>query len=87
MHAVVIRVTIDDLEAAARELHEQTIPRVSQAPGFVSGYWTHKDNTGLGHVVFESEDAATAAMEQIQAQPPAEVNIEDAELREVVGHA
>jgi hypothetical protein len=87
MHAVVVRVTMDDPEAAAKELREQTVPRVSQAPGFTAGYWTRKDNTGLAMIVFESEEAATGAMERLRATPPAEVTIEDAELREVVEHA
>ena len=87
MHALVVRVAIEDPKAAMRELRERTVPRVSQAPGFVSGYWTRKDNTGLAMIIFESEDAARAAGERIQAEPPAEVNIEDAELREVVAQA
>ena len=87
MHALVVRVAIEDPDAALRELQEQTVPRVSQAPGFVSGYWTRKDNTGLAMIVFESEDAARAASERIRAEPPAEVNVEDAELREVVARA
>lgn len=87
MHALVVRVTIDDLEAARQELLDETIPRVSQAPGFISGYWSSKDNTGMGHVVFDSEEAAEAAREQIQSQPPAQVKIQDAEIRVVEGHA
>lgn len=87
MHAVVVRVTVDNPEAAVKELREQTVPRVSQAPGFVAGYWTRKDDTGLAMIVFDSEEAATAAMERLQAEPPAEVTIEGAELREVVEHA
>jgi len=47
MHAVVVRVNIDDSEAATARLREEVVPRVSQAPGFVAGYWTRKDNTGL----------------------------------------
>jgi hypothetical protein len=47
MHAVVVNLTITDPEAAERALHEQLVPRVSQAPGFVTGYWTRRDNTAL----------------------------------------
>ena len=46
MHAVVVRVNINEPETAERALHEQVVPRVSQAPGFVTGYWTRKDNNG-----------------------------------------
>jgi hypothetical protein len=40
LHAVVVNLTITNPEAAAWALHEQLVPRVSQAPGFVTGYWT-----------------------------------------------
>jgi hypothetical protein len=42
MHAVVVRVNMDDSEAATARLREDVVPRVSQAPGFVAGYWTRK---------------------------------------------
>lgn len=87
MHAVVVRVTVGDPEAAVKELREQTVPRVSQAPGFTAGYWTRKDNTGLAMIIFDSEEAATGAMERLRAEPPAEITIDDVELREVVEHA
>ena len=87
MHAVIVKVTLKDREAAEAELHEKVIPRVSQAPGFVSGYWTTKDNTGLSMIVFESEDAATGASKMIPATVPDTATLEDVEVREVVGHA
>ncbi len=87
MHAVVVKVTIHDREAAEAGLHAKVIPGVSQAPGFVAGYWTHKDNTGLGMIVFESEDAATGASKMVRATVPDTVTLEDVEVREVVGHA
>jgi hypothetical protein len=37
MHAVVVDVTVKDPEAAELALHEQLVPRVSRAPGFVTG--------------------------------------------------
>jgi hypothetical protein len=63
MHAVVVNVTINDREVAERALREQLVPRVSQLPEFVTGYWTMKDNTGLTMIIFESEDAANAMSE------------------------
>ena len=40
MHAVVARVDIGgDPETAQQNLRDHVIPRVSQAPGFVAGYW------------------------------------------------
>ncbi len=87
MHAVVVRVTINDPEAAERGLREQTVPRVSQAPGFVTGYWTRKGNTGLAMLVFESEDAANDVQERVRQNAPEGVTVEDVEVREVAAHA
>ena len=87
MHAVVVKVTILDPEPAERALKEQVVPRVSQAPGFVAGYWTRKDNNGFSTIIFESEDAARAASEQIQSPDPSAVTVDEVELREVVAHA
>jgi hypothetical protein len=87
MYAVVVKVTLHDPDAARAELHDKVIPRVSQAPGFVAGYWTDKDNKGMSMLVFESEDAATGASKMIPATVPDSVTLEDVEVREVVGHA
>jgi hypothetical protein len=87
MYAVVVRVTISDQAAAEGALKEQVVPRASQAPGFVTGHWTRKDSTGLSMIIFESEDAANAASEQIRANVPPGVTLEDVEVREVLAHA
>lgn len=87
MHAVVVKATIHDRQTAESMLKEQVVPRVSQAPGFVSGYWTWKDNTGLSMVVFESADAAEGVSEQVRSMVDDSVTIEDVEVREVVANA
>ena len=91
MHAVVVNVTINDLEPARQGLLEQVVPAVSQAPGFVAGSWTRSgDNHGLGMVVFESEDAARAAAERIQSQgspTPDAVTLDSVDVNEVVANA
>jgi hypothetical protein len=87
MHAVVVNVTINDPEAAERALREQLVPRVSQLPGFVTGYWTMKDNTGLTMLVFDSEDTANAMSRQAQATVPSAMTFRDVEVREVAAHA
>ena len=87
MHAVVVRVTVNDRERAEAELRDKTVPGVSQAPGFVTGYWTRKGDSGLSMVVFESEEAAQAASERIPDGMPDMVELEDVELREVVASA
>jgi hypothetical protein len=87
MHAVVVKVTINDVDAAEKGLREQTVPGVSQAPGFVTGHWTRKGNTGVSMVIFESEEAAQGASERIRANSPDGVTVDDVEVREVVAHA
>jgi hypothetical protein len=87
MHAVVVKVKINDPQAAESHLREQVVPRVSQAPGFVAGYWTRKDDAGLSMVVFESEDAATSASEMVPTMLPEAVTLENVEVREVVVQA
>ncbi len=87
MHAVVVRVNVNDAEDATSNLREQVVPRVKEAPGFVAGYWTRKDNTGLSMIVFESEENAEAAREQIPNAIPDSVDLQDIEVREVVANA
>jgi heme-degrading monooxygenase HmoA len=87
MHAVVIRVTLKDQDNAVSELQEKVVPAVAQAPGFVAGYWTRKDNTGMSMVVFDSEEAAQAASERIAGGVPDSVDLEGFEVREVVASA
>lgn len=89
MHAVVVRVTINDPESATKELREEVVPAVSQAPGFVAGYWTRREGTnqGLSMVLFESEEAASAAAERIPSSAPEDVTVDEVEVREVVASA
>jgi hypothetical protein len=86
VNAVVVRVTINDEEVAERHLREEIVPGVSQAPGFVAGYWTRKEGTGLAMVVFESEDAARAMSERVPSMVPDVVTLEEVDVREVVAH-
>jgi len=83
MHAVVVTVTIKDREAADEHLRNVVVPRVSQSPGFVAGYWTRKDNTGLSMIVYESEDAAKAVTERIPEMVPESVTLDGVDVREV----
>jgi hypothetical protein len=88
MHAVVTRVTINDREAATSHLRENVVPGVSQAPGFVAGYWARGDDgTGLAMVIFESEDAAKNTSERVPSMLTDAVTLESVEVREVVAHA
>jgi heme-degrading monooxygenase HmoA len=69
MHAVTVKVTIVEPDRAVNELRERVVPMVSQAPGFIAGYWLEpQDGKGASLVVFESEDQAQAMVDGIRAQ-------------------
>ena len=89
MHAVVVTVTIKDREGAMSHLHERVVPSVSQSPGFVAGYWVAlgPEKGGKSILVFESEDAARSAADQVQPSPDDPVTIESVDVGEVVAHA
>jgi hypothetical protein len=90
MHAVVVTVTIHDFDRGREMLKDRIVPAVSQAPGFVAGYWTRsEDNRGMGLIAVESEDAARSLAEMIQSQAPQDdaVTLETVEVREVVASA
>jgi hypothetical protein len=89
VHAVIVRVTIRDREAAQQRLDQDVVPQVSQAPGFQAGYWTWKDNTGLSMVIVDSEDAANQIADRAREMVGSidAVSLEDVEVREIVAHA
>ena len=89
MHAIVVRVSINDNEAATSFLRERIVPGISQAPGFVTGHWVQWDShsKGAAMMVFESEDAANQAKEMIQPPPGGAVTIDSVDVAEVVATA
>ncbi len=88
MHAVVFRVTIHNQEEAIRILHEQLVPGISQAPGFVAAYWVASgENEGTSLLVFDSEDAARQAVEGGDPPPSDVLTVDSLEIGEVVAHA
>jgi len=87
MHAVVVKVTVEDAEASIQELRDRVVPAISQAPGFVTGHWTRREDNGLSMTIWDSEEHARAASERIREVVPAGVTINDVELREVVASA
>jgi hypothetical protein len=91
MHAVVVKVSVQDGPTATKHLREIIVPGVSQAPGFVAGYWVRLEggDEGTSVVVFESEDAARAAAERIRENTDTNpgVTLKDITLGEVVANA
>jgi hypothetical protein len=92
MHAVIVSVTINDAEKATANLRNEIVPRVSQAPGFVAGYWTRIEGDGgaqgRGTIVFDSADGAQTAASMIHEQGPGdEVTLDSVDVGEVVANA
>jgi hypothetical protein len=86
MYAVVVSVAVQDGETATKYLREEVVPQVSQAPGFVAGYWVRLEggNSGRGVMVFESEEVARAASQQVSPAPGGATTIESVDVGEVV---
>jgi hypothetical protein len=88
MYAVVGRSTIRNFDQARKFLREEGIPRLSQMPGFVGGHWVRLgENTGASMIIFETEEAARAAKERFEADPPPSVTPVSLEIGEVQEHA
>jgi hypothetical protein len=90
MHAVSVRVTINDAERARELLTSQVVPQVSNAPGFKTGHWTwptEGPTNGLSLVIFDSEENARAAADRVSGMVTDAVTLESVEVREVVASA
>ncbi len=88
MYAVVVSVTINDVEQARAELRDQIVPLVSSAPGFVAGYWVAvSENQGRSVAVFESEDVARQVASGVQGTERSGVTVGSVDVGEVVAHA
>ena len=74
MHAVVGQVKIDQSreDEARKTLNEIVVPTAKAMPGFVGGTWCRsiEDDRGVSVLLFESEQAAHAAAEQMRQGPP-----------------
>jgi hypothetical protein len=91
MFAVVVREAGDaaQIDGSAGMVSANVAPRVRQAPGFVSGLWM-SDGAGrtLNVLVFESEDAARAAVEAARAAPrPPFMQVESVDVFSVLASA
>jgi hypothetical protein len=88
VHAIVFRITIHNREESDRLLREEFVPTLSQAPGFVAGYWVQSgENEGTSVIVFESEEAMQAAVDQSPQPQTDAFTMNSFETGEVVAHA
>ena len=89
MHVAVVSVTINDPEAALEYLRNEIVPRVSQAPGFVTGHWYGDGQTkGNATIVFQSEENANGFAAMLRTQEgPGHATVDSVEVHEVVANA
>ncbi|HEV2327119.1 MAG TPA: hypothetical protein VGS10_24480 [Terracidiphilus sp.] len=92
MHAVVANVNIasGEFENARKSLHENVLPRITKAPGFVRGVWTIDAGRSVGTsmVLFKTKSEAENAVQQMRSNPmPTGVTLNSAEVREVIAEA
>ncbi len=94
MHTIVVQMSLDPsrTDLVTRHFREDIVGWAKQQPGFVSGQWLmgpgHRQ--GMGVVVFETEDAATAAVQGPRHYPRDDSrawNIEDVTVYEQVTSA
>lgn len=87
-HAVVASVTLHDPEEAKAYLKAEIVPGVSQAPGFVAGWWVSIDNAkGRAIMVFESEDAARQVAGAMGEEEGEAVTLDSVEVGQVEAQA
>ena len=90
MHAVIIKVVMNDREAILRALPGVVIPLVQRNPGLIHGYITMRDSTGMGFWLVDSEEHANLMYTEVEARRdklPPEVTLDSVEVREVVARA
>ena len=91
MHAVVVKVSVNDGEPATKYLREEIVPRIKEAPGLVAGYWVRLEGGDEGNsvIVFESEEQARAVSERIRGNIDDNpgVTLKDISVGEVVANA
>ena len=88
MHAVAVKVQVNNYDEARKTLNERVVPMVSSQPGFVCGVWlAPADGKGNSIVVFETEEQARKMSEMVREVAPADVNVEDVSVHEVAAQA
>ena len=90
MYAVVVRETgeREAIEGSAEILEANLLPRVREAPGIVSAsFLSDGEGATLNVLVFESEEAARAALQLTRNAPrPGFLELESAALYRVLAH-
>jgi hypothetical protein len=94
MHGVMVQVKVDSSreDEARKLLHELVVPGAKALTGFQKGIWLRAldGDAGRSVLLFESEDAARTAVEEIRSQGPppgVPVTLESVDAYEVLAEA
>lgn len=71
-HALVLQVRLQDggrSEEGLRMLKEEVVPHAKAQPGFQRGTWMNDGENGMGIVVFDTEEHAEAAKDELRPPP------------------
>lgn len=87
MYAVFTVVEIDetksDMTAAIQSLKDHLIPQLKTAPGFVRGTWFGNDSTGHSVVLFNTEEQASRATQEVDSTPADGVRVVSSDVYEL----
>jgi len=90
MYAVVVRESGDPerIEGSGEHVAATVLPRTRQAPGIVTASWLTDGSGGtLNVLVFETEEAARAALERVRDAPrPLFMKLESVAVHRVLAH-
>jgi hypothetical protein len=93
---LVVRAAVHNADRTREVLNSQVVPQASGAPGFKAGYWMSSTGEGelnvLAMIIFDSEEKARAASDQVSAnfsqlENRDDVTLDVVEVREVVASA
>jgi hypothetical protein len=91
MYAVFTVVEIDktksDMAAAIKSLMDDIIPQLEHAPGFVRGTWFGNDATGHSVVLFDTEEQASQATQEVNSIPAVGVRVVSSAVYELHAQA
>ncbi len=88
-HAVFVKVRIapDRADESVKALHENVVPMVKGAPGFVTGTWFGDAQDGHSVIVFETQEQAQQMASMVTSNAEDPVQIESATVYEVHAQA
>ncbi|MDQ3722084.1 MAG: hypothetical protein M3376_03235 [Actinomycetota bacterium] len=79
--------TKSDMASAIQSLKDHFIPQLKKAPGFVRGTWFGNDSTGHSVVLFDNEEQAAQATQEVDSTPAEGVRVVSSDVYELHAQA